>query len=238
GPTTRPDLDAVIWLEAWLRDYRGTLLLISHDREFLDACVTHIAHIEQQKLGLYTGGYSDFERQRAESLSQQQSMFERQQREIAHMEDYVRRFRAKATKARQAQSRIKALERMERIAAAHVDSPFTFSFRDAPPAPDPLLQIDDGATGYGDKTVLSGLKLQLRPGERVGLLGRNGAGKSTLIKLLANQLKLTAGERSEGKGLVTGYFAQHQLETLRPDESPLQHMLRLDPGVREQELRD
>ncbi len=237
-PTNHLDLDAVIWLEQWLAAYRGTLVLISHDRDFLDACVSHVLHIEQQRVTLYTGGYSDFERQRAERLAQQQSMFERQQREIAHMEDYVRRFRAKATKARQAQSRIKALERMERIAAAHVDSPFSFSFRDAPPAPDPLLQIEDGATGYAGKTVLSGLKLQLRPGERVGLLGRNGAGKSTLIKLLAGQIELTAGTRSEGKGLATGYFAQHQLETLRADESPLQHMLRLDPAVREQELRD
>ncbi len=237
-PTNHLDLDAVIWLEAWLRDYRGTLLLISHDREFLDACVTHIAHIEQQKLALYTGGYSDFERQRGERLLQQQAMFDKQQRDIAHMEDYIRRFRAKATKARQAQSRIKALERMERIAAAHVDTPFSFAFRDAPPAPDPLLQIEDGAVGYGDKTVLERITLTLRPGERVGLLGRNGAGKSTLIKLLAHELQLASGRRLEGKGLATGYFAQHQLETLRPDESALQHMVRLDPQTREQELRD
>ena len=237
-PTNHLDLDAVIWLEQWLSAYRGTLVLISHDRDFLDACVSHVLHIEQQRVTLYTGGYSDFERQRAERLAQQQAMYERQQRQIAHMEDYVRRFRAKATKARQAQSRIKALERMERVAAAHVDSPFTFSFRPAPPAPDPLLQIEGGAVGYGERAVLSDLRLQLRPGERVGLLGRNGAGKSTLVKLLANQLKLSAGTRREGKGLVTGYFAQHQLETLRPEESPLQHLLRLDPQAREQELRD
>ena len=165
-------------------------------------------------------------------------MFDKQQRDIAHMEDYIRRFRAKATKARQAQSRIKALERMERIAAAHVDTPFSFAFRDAPPAPDPLLQIEDGAVGYGDKTVLERITLTLRPGERVGLLGRNGAGKSTLIKLLAHELRLASGRRLEGKGLATGYFAQHQLETLRPDESALQHMVRLDPQTREQELRD
>ncbi|MBA4742570.1 MAG: ATP-binding cassette domain-containing protein [Azoarcus sp.] len=237
-PTNHLDLDTVIWLEQWLANYRGTLVLISHDRDFLDACVSHVLHIENRRVTLYSGGYSDFERQRAERLAQQQSMFERQQREIAHMEDYVRRFRAKATKARQAQSRIKALERMERISAAHVDSPFTFVFRDAPPAPDPLLQIEEGATGYGDTTVLSGLRMQLRPGERIGLLGRNGAGKSTLIKLLAAHLPLTAGTRSEGKGLETGYFAQHQLETLRTDESPLQHMMRLDPAAREQDLRD
>ena len=237
-PTNHLDLDAVLWLEQWLRDYRGTLVLISHDREFLDACVTHIAHIESQRLTLYSGGYSDFERQRAERLSQQQSLFVKQQREIAHIEDYIRRFRAKATKARQAQSRIKALERMERIAAAHIDTPFSFSFRDGPPAPDPLLQVEDGVVRYGERTVLGGIRLTLRPGERVGLLGRNGAGKSTLIKLLAGQLPLAAGNRSEGKGLAIGYFAQHQLETLRPDESPLQHLTRLDPRAREQELRD
>jgi ATP-binding cassette subfamily F protein 3 len=237
-PTNHLDLDAVIWLEQWLRDYRGTLLLISHDREFLDASVDHIAHIEQTRLTLYNGAYSDFERQRGERLAQQQSLFERQQREIVHMEDYIRRFRAKATKARQAQSRIKALERMERISAAHVDTPFTFTFRDAPPAPDPLLQIEEGAVGYGGQNVLADIKLTLRPGERVGLLGRNGAGKSTLIKLLSGQLALAAGQRREGKGLAVGYFAQHQLETLRTDESALQHMLRLDPTVREQDLRD
>ncbi len=237
-PTNHLDLDAVLWLEQWLRDYRGTLVLISHDREFLDACVGHIAHIENQSLTLYAGGYSDFERQRAERLSQQQALFEKQQREIAHIESYIRRFRAKATKARQAQSRIKALERMERIAAAHVDTPFTFSFRDCPAAPDPLLQIEDGAVGYGERPVLESIALTLRPGERVGLLGRNGAGKSTLIKLLAGELGLSAGTRTDGKGLATGYFAQHQLETLRADESPLQHLLRLDPSVREQELRD
>ncbi|THF60769.1 ATP-binding cassette domain-containing protein [Pseudothauera nasutitermitis] len=237
-PTNHLDLDAVIWLEQWLRDYRGTLLLISHDREFLDACVSHIAHLEGGRLTLYSGAYSDFERQRAERLAQQQALHDKQQREIAHIEDYIRRFRAKATKARQAQSRIKALERMERIAAAHVDTPFGFSFRDAPPAPDPLLTIEEGRVGYGAATILDGLKLTLRPGERIGLLGRNGAGKSTLIKLLAGGLTLADGRRMDGKGLATGYFAQHQLETLRPDESPLQHMQRLDPAAREQDLRD
>ena len=237
-PTNHLDLDTVIWLEQWLNEYRGTLLLISHDRDFLDACVSHVLSIEQQRATLYVGGYSDFERQRGERLAQQQALHERQQREIAHMEDYVRRFRAKATKARQAQSRIKALERMERVAAAHIDSPFSFSFRDAPPAPDPLLVLEEAAAGYDGRTVLADLRLQLRPGERIGLLGRNGAGKSTLIKLLADELALSAGVRTEGKGLAIGYFAQHQLETLRPAESPLQHMLRLDPIAREQDLRD
>ena len=237
-PTNHLDLDAVIWLEQWLRDYRGTLLLISHDRVFLDAVVGHIAHIEQQRLTLYSGGYSEFERQRGERLAQQQALFDKQQRERAHLHKFVDRFRAKATKARQAQSRIKALERMELISAAHVDTPFHFGFRPAPPAPDPLLDVDEGAVGYGGAPVLSNLTLTLRPGERIGLLGRNGAGKSTLIKLLAGQLALQAGRRTDGKGLAIGYFAQHQLDTLRLDESPLQHMTRLDPTAREQDLRN
>ncbi|PKO25204.1 MAG: ABC transporter ATP-binding protein [Betaproteobacteria bacterium HGW-Betaproteobacteria-8] len=237
-PTNHLDLDAVIWLESWLKDYRGTLLLISHDRDFLDAVVNHIAHIEQQRLTLYRGGYSDFERQRAEKLAQQQSMYERQQREMAHLHSYIDRFRAKATKARQAQSRIKALERMELISAAHVDSPFGFSFRKLLAAPDPLLVLDDVDVGYKQQAVLSGIKMTIRPGERIGLLGRNGAGKSTLIKLLAAELSPMRGKRIEGKELSIGYFAQHQLEQLRPDESPLQHMLRLDPQTREQEHRN
>ncbi|MCL2076223.1 MAG: ATP-binding cassette domain-containing protein [Betaproteobacteria bacterium] len=237
-PTNHLDLDAVIWLEQWLRDFQGTLLLVSHDREFLDATVDRIAHIEQRKLTLYNGSYTDFERRRGEHLAEQQALFKRQQREIAHMEDYIRRFRAKATKARQAQSRIKALERMERISAAHVDNPFSFSFRPATAAPDPLLQIEQGAAGYEGKNVLEDIELTLRPGERVGLLGRNGAGKSTLIKLLAGEIAVSAGQKREGKGLLTGYFAQHQLETLRGEESPIQHLLRLDPSAREQDTRD
>ncbi len=199
-PTNHLDLDAVIWLETWLKDYRGTLLLISHDRDFLDAIVNHIAHIEQQRLTLYKGGYSDFERQRAERLAQQQSMYERQQRNVAHLESYIERFRAKATKARQAQSRIKALERMEMISAAHIDTPFDFSFRDMQNVPDPLLVLDDVSVGYGDITILSKIELALRPGERLGLLGRNGAGKTTLIKLMANELAMKTGKRVEAKG--------------------------------------
>ncbi|MCB5187164.1 ATP-binding cassette domain-containing protein [Methylobacillus caricis] len=237
-PTNHLDLDAVIWLENWLKDYRGTLLLISHDRDFLDAIVNHIAHIEQQKLTLYRGGYSDFERQRAERLAQQQSNYERQQREVAHLQGYIDRFRAKATKARQAQSRIKALERMELISAAHVDSPFSFGFREPVAAPDPLLVLDEADAGYQDNAILKRIMLTLRPGERVGLLGRNGAGKSTLIKLLAGNMSPLQGKRVEGKELNVGYFAQHQLEQLRPEESPLQHMLRLDPQTREQEHRN
>jgi len=237
-PTNHLDLDAVIWLEGWLKDYRGTLLLISHDRDFLDAIVNHVAHIEQRKLTLYKGGYSDFERQRAERLAQQQSMYERQQRQRAHLQSYIDRFRVKATKARQAQSRIKALERMEVISAAHIDTPFDFSFREMQGVPDPLLVLDAASVGYGEKTILSDIEIAIRPGERIGLLGRNGAGKSTFIKLLAGELAMKSGKRVEGKDLSIGYFAQHQLEQLRPDESPLQHMLKLDPLTREQEHRN
>ena len=234
-PTNHLDLDAVYWLESWLRDYRGTLLLISHDRDFLDAVIDNVLHIESQKITLYRGGYSDFERQRAEKLALQQAMFEKQQRKVAHLHSYIDRFRVQATKARQAQSRIKALERMEMISAAHVDSQFNFEFRAPISAPDPLLVLDDVSAGYADKAILNNVLLTIRPGERIGLLGKNGAGKSTLIKLLAAELKPLSGKRVEGKDLRIGYFAQHQLEQLRGRESPLQHMLRLDPSTREQE---
>ena len=234
-PTNHLDLDAVIWLESWLQSYRGTLFLISHDRDFLDAIVNHIAHIEQQTLTLYRGGYSDFERQRAEKLALQQAMFEKQQRKVSHLQSYIDRFRVQATKARQAQSRIKALERMEMISAAHVDSQFSFEFRTPIAAPDPLLVLDRMSVGYGDKPLISNIELAVRPGERIGLLGKNGAGKTTLIKLLAHELEPLSGKRVEGKDLNIGYFAQHQLEQLRPDDSPLQHMMKLDPLTREQE---
>ena len=227
-PTNHLDLDAVIWLESWLRDYRGTLVLISHDRDFLDAVIDNVLHIEQQRITLYRGGYSDFERQRGEKLALQQAMYEKQQRKVAHLHSYIDRFRVQATKARQAQSRIKALERMEMISAAHVDSQFNFEFRAPVSAPDPLLVLDDVSAGYAEKTILNTVLLTIRPGERIGLLGKNGAGKSTLIKLLAAELKPLSGKRVEGKDLRIGYFAQHQLEQLRPSESPLQHMLRQD----------
>jgi ATP-binding cassette subfamily F protein 3 len=237
-PTNHLDLDAVFWLESWLKSTPATLLLISHDRDFLDAVVGQIIAIDLQRLTLTTGGYSDYERARAARLATQQSAYEAQQRQIAHLSSYIERFRAKATKARQAQSRIKMLERMETIAAAHVDSPFHFSFREPNALPDPLLTIDKAAAGYGERKILEHVSLTLRPGCRIGLLGRNGAGKSTLVKLLAGTLQQQGGERKEAKALNIGYFAQHQLEQLRPDESPLQHLVRLEPTVPEQELRD
>ncbi|HSD61508.1 MAG TPA: ATP-binding cassette domain-containing protein [Burkholderiales bacterium] len=237
-PTNHLDLDAVLWLEEWLRSYPGTLLLISHDRDFLDAVVESILSIEERRLRLYAGTYSDFERARAEILAQQQAAYARQQRELARVQHFIDRFRAKATKARQAQSRLKALARMELIAAAHVDSPFDFAFRTPEANPDRLLALEEAAVGYGDAPVLSGIELALESGARVGLLGRNGAGKSTLVKLLAGELTVARGERLEGKGLKIGYFAQHQLEQLRGEEGPLRHLQRLDPATREQDHRD
>ena len=237
-PTNHLDLDAVVWLEQWLAGFRGTLLLVSHDRDFLDAVVTHVGHLHAQRLTLYTGNYSAFETQRAAQLALQQAMYDKQQRQIAHLERFVERFRAKATKARQAQSRLKALDRMERISAAHVDTPFDFSFMTPERAPDPMLVLEKVTGGYGERVIFRDTELTLRPGTRLGLLGPNGAGKSTLIRMLAGELAPLAGARYEGKGLAVGYFAQHQLEQLRPDESPLQHLQRAEPLTREQDLRD
>ncbi len=237
-PTNHLDLDAVIWLEEWLLNYPGTLLLISHDREFLDAVTDHIAHIEEGHLTLYGGNYSAFEHIRAEHLANQQASYEKQQREIAHIRSYVERFRAKATKARQAQSRLKTLERMERIAPAHVDSPFHFRFQAPEKTPTPLLRMDQTAAGYGDHTVLEGLSLTLAPGDRIGLLGHNGAGKSTLIKLLAGELEPLGGKRETAQDLHIGYFAQHQLEQLHPEHTPLEHLRQRDRNATEQSLRD
>ncbi|MEC4747592.1 ATP-binding cassette domain-containing protein [Methylomicrobium sp. Wu6] len=237
-PTNHLDLDAVIWLQDWLCKYPGTLLLISHDRDFLDAITDHIVHIEQGKVNIYTGNYSAFERMRAEKLSQQQAAFQKQQREIAHIQSYINRFKAQATKARQAQSRIKALERMELIAQAHVDSPFHFSFAEPGRMSNPLLTLDAADIGYGDKIVIRGAGLSLSPGDRVGLLGPNGAGKSSLIKVLAGAMHPLCGKRQESVNLKIGYFAQHQLEQLRVDESPLWHFQKLDPQATEKDLRN
>jgi ATP-binding cassette subfamily F protein 3 len=237
-PTNHLDLDAIVWLESWLAGYGGTLLLVSHDREFLDATATTIVSFEGRRLRRYSGNYSAFEAQRAARLANEQALYVRQRREVARLEAFIDRFRAKATKARQAQSRLKALARMELIAPAHVDSPFDFHFRDFPGSPDPVLVLDDASCGYDGTAVLSGVGLTIQAGARIGLLGRNGAGKTTLIKLAAGQLAPLGGERREGKGLRIGYFAQHTLEVLRPDETPLQHLQRLDPQAREQSLRD
>mgnify|MGYP001144658108 CR=1 FL=1 len=237
-PTNHLDLDAVIWLEKWLKSYQGTLILISHDRDFLDPVVDKIIHIEQQTMFEYTGNYSSFERQRATRLAQQQSMYESQQQRVAHLQSFVDRFKAKASKAKQAQSRIKMLERMEMIAPAHVDNPFHFSFRAPESLPNPLLKMEKVSAGYADRIILDSIKLNLVPGSRIGLLGRNGAGKSTLIKLLAGELNPVKGEIGLAKGIKLGYFAQHQLEFLRADESPIQHLARLAPQEMEQKLRD
>jgi ATP-binding cassette subfamily F protein 3 len=237
-PTNHLDLDAVIWLEKWLKNYPGTLILISHDRDFLDPVVDKILHIEQQSMFEYTGNYSSFERQRATRLAQQQATYEGQQQRVAHLQSFIDRFKAKASKAKQAQSRIKMLERMELIAPAHVDNPFHFSFRAPESLPNPILKMEKVSAGYGDRTILNAIKLNLVPGSRIGLLGRNGAGKSTLIKLLAGELAAQSGEIGLAKGIKLGYFAQHQLEFLRADESPLQHLARLAPQELEQKLRD
>ncbi|HLT04248.1 MAG TPA: ATP-binding cassette domain-containing protein [Pseudomonas sp.] len=237
-PTNHLDLDAILWLESWLKSYPGTLLLISHDRDFLDAVVEQIVHVEQQKLTPYRGGYSAFERARVERLAQQQQAYEKQQAQRAHMEDFIRRFKAKASKARQAQSRLKALERLEELAPAHVDSPFDFVFREALKVSSPLLDLAEGRLGYGERAVLEQVKLQLAPGARIGLLGPNGAGKSTLIKTLAGELQPLGGRLQRGENLAVGYFAQHQLDALDPKASPLLHLQRIAREEREQTLRD
>ncbi|MDG6478546.1 ABC transporter ATP-binding protein [Glaesserella parasuis] len=237
-PTNHLDLDAVIWLERWLSNYHGILLLISHDRDFLDPIIDRVLHIEQQKLFDYTGNYSAFEIQRATKLAQQNAAYQQQQQKIAHLQKFIDRFKAKATKAKQAQSRVKALEKMELIAPAYADSPFSFEFREPLSLPNPLLIMEKVSAGYGERTVLQSVKLNLVPGSRIGLLGRNGAGKSTLIKLLAGEIQAQSGHTQLAKGVQLGYFAQHQLDTLRADESALWHLARLAPEKTEQELRN
>ncbi|MDP0172504.1 ABC transporter ATP-binding protein [Glaesserella parasuis] len=237
-PTNHLDLDAVIWLERWLSNYHGILLLISHDRDFLDPIIDRVLHIEQQKLFDYTGNYSAFEIQRATKLAQQNAAYQQQQQKIAHLQKFIDRFKAKATKAKQAQSRVKALEKMELIAPAYADSPFSFEFREPLSLPNPLLMMEKVSAGYGERTVLQSVKLNLVPGSRIGLLGRNGAGKSTLIKLLAGEIQAQSGHTQLAKGVQLGYFAQHQLDTLRADESALWHLARLAPEKTEQELRN
>ena len=237
-PTNHLDLDAVYWLERFLRAYTGTLVLISHDREFLDTVVDQIWHIDRSLINVYKGHYSQFERQKAERMAQQQVLFEKQQEQIAHLEQFITRFKAKASKAKQAQSRVKALERMEKLAPAHADSPFDFEFAKPSALPNPLMTLDNAQAGYGDITILHQIKLNLVPGSRIALLGRNGAGKSTLIKLLAGELQPQSGEVFQHQGLKIGYFAQHQLESLDLQASAVTHLQRLAPDAPEQSLRD
>ncbi|MEO8486411.1 MAG: ATP-binding cassette domain-containing protein [Betaproteobacteria bacterium] len=238
-PTNHLDLDAVLWLEDWLKRYDGTLLLVTHDRDFLDAVAQSIVHVDNRKLKHYGGNYSAFERERAAQLALQQSAYAKQQRQIAHLQSFVDRFRAKATKAKQAQSRLKTLERMERIAAAHVDSPFDFAFAPAGTHARQLVRLENATLRYGDaRPVFEGLELSILAGDRIGLLGPNGAGKSTLVKALAGMMAPARGERHVAQNLAIGYFAQHQLEQLDPEASPMLHLARIDSAAREQSLRD
>jgi len=247
-PTNHLDLDAIIWLEDWLKRYQGTLIIISHDRDFLDEIVNVIVHIDERKLKRYAGNYSAFERQRAAHMVLAAAAFEKQQRTRAHLQSFVDRFKAKATKARQAQSRMKALAKMEELAPLRAAAEFSFEFRDPASSPNPLLVMEDVDAGYpildahgdkvGGKTIVHRVNFSLQTGQRIGLLGVNGAGKSTLIKTVANELAPLAGKATLGKGLVIGYFAQHQVEMLRHDESPLWHLQKIAPTVREQELRN
>jgi ATP-binding cassette, subfamily F, member 3 len=237
-PTNHLDLDAIIWLEDWLGRYPGTLIIISHDRDFLDGVVKSIVHIDQKKLRRYSGDYSSFEEQRAQTVVLTQNLIEKQTRERAHLQSFIDRFRAKATKARQAQSRMKMLAKMEDLAPLHVAAPFSFEFKEPERAPNPLLVLEDVSAGYAEKTVLSDVKLSLQSEQRIGLLGVNGAGKSTLIKTIAGELPVLSGNAVFNKGLQIGYFAQHQVEMLRDDQSPLWHMRKLAPAAREQDLRN
>jgi ATP-binding cassette subfamily F protein 3 len=238
-PTNHLDLDAVLWLEDWLRGFPGAVVLITHDREVLDAVAGEIVHVDGKRLTAYAGNYSAFEAQRAERLALQQATYEKQKRTIEHLEAFINRFRAKATKARQAQSRLKALEKMERVAPAHVDTPFSFRFQPPADKPRQLFKLEEAGVGYGDRVVLSGVEWSVLPGDAIGLLGPNGAGKSTLLKSIVGDLPLVSGEIHRAQGLRVGYFAQHQVDRLRLDESAIWHLGRLAaPGEREQALRD
>jgi ATP-binding cassette subfamily F protein 3 len=247
-PTNHLDLDAIIWLEDWLKRYPGTLVIISHDRDFLDEIVNVVVHIDERKLKRYSGNYSSFERQRAAAMVLAASAMEKQQRARAHLESFIDRFKAKASKARQAQSRMKQLAKMEELAPLRAAAEFSFEFREPLAAPNPLLVMEDVDAGYplldghgdkvGAKTIVNNINFSLQIGQRIGLLGVNGAGKSTLIKTIAGELAPLCGESTLGKGLSIGYFAQHQVEMLRHDESPLWHLAKIAPTVREQELRN
>jgi ATP-binding cassette subfamily F protein 3 len=241
-PTNHLDLDAILWVEDWLKRYPGTLIIISHDRDFLDGVVNVIAHIDDRKLKRYGGNYSAFEKQRAINLALSQAAMVKQTRERDHLQSFIDRFKAKASKAKQAQSRMKMLAKMEELAPIHAAAAFQFEFREPDRAPNPLLVLEDVVAGYhtdeGDKPILRDINLNLQAGQRIGLLGVNGAGKSTLIKTIAGELAPLTGDAHWGKGLAIGYFAQHQVEMLRHDQSPLWHLAKIAPTVREQELRN
>jgi len=241
-PTNHLDLDALVWLESWLQRYEGSLLIISHDREFLDAITKVTLHLDEGKVIRYTGNYTAFEAMRAERMSQQQSAFARQQDKVAHLQKFIDRFKAKASKAKQAQSRVKALERMEKLAPVLASADFNFEFREPLNLPNPMLVMKDVACGYGDTTIVSNVTRTVMPGQRIGILGANGQGKSTLVKSLAGAQPVLSGTVTQGKGLAIGYFAQQEMDVLRPDEGPLAHMIRLarqvSPQAREQELRN
>jgi ATP-binding cassette subfamily F protein 3 len=247
-PTNHLDLDAIIWLEDWLKRYAGTLIIISHDRDFLDGVVNVIVHIDEKKLKRYSGNYSSFERQRSAQMILAQGAMEKQARQRSHLESFINRFKAQASKARQAQSRMKALAKMEELAPLRAAAEFSFEFREPANAPNPLLVMENVNAGYRtenaqdhtvvEKTIVSDINFSLQIGQRIGLLGVNGAGKSTLIKTIAGELAPLAGDSQFGKGLAIGYFAQHQVEMLRHEESPLWHLAHIAPTVREQELRN
>ena len=236
-PTNHLDLDAVLWLEQWLLNYHGTLLMISHDRDFLDKTVDHIVHLSHQQLKVYTGNYSTFEKNRAAELLMQQATYEKQQRQLAHLQSFVNRFRAKASKARQAQSRLKAIERMDLVCAVQTESEFQFEFKEPEQCPNPLLHLERAQIAYGENIILDDINLSITPKDRIAILGPNGAGKSSLIKLLAGVLQPVQGVRTAAAGLKIGYFAQHQVDHLHLDATPLLHLRRIAEKVQELDLR-
>jgi ATP-binding cassette subfamily F protein 3 len=254
-PTNHLDLDALVWLEAWLKKYNGTLIVISHDREFLDSITTVTVHIEQCNLTRYGGNYSSFEDQRAEQMTLQQSSFEKQQEKIAHLQKFIARFKAKASKAKQAQSRVKALDRMEKIAPLLSEADFTFEFKEPTNLPNPMLAMSGVTLGYAPSeassepiTIVNNVNVSVLAGQRLGILGANGQGKSTLVKTIARSIAPLGGEITEGRGLQIGYFAQQELDILHEEDNPLEHMIGLvkkttaagllsGQGTREQDLR-
>ena len=247
-PTNHLDLDALVWLEAWLQRYAGTMIVISHDREFLDAVTDVTLHIDHAKLTRYGSNYSGFEILRAQQMELQQASFSKQQDKIAHLQKFITRFKAQASKAKQAQSRVKALERMEKVAPLLADAEFTFGFKEPNNLPNPMLAISDASFGYVvddvPKAILQGVSKSVLAGQRIGILGANGQGKSTLVKTIARTMPLLAGTLTEGKGLNIGYFAQQELDVLHPNDNPLEHMIRLAKELgsnepsREQDLRN